>query len=150
MCTVAHVASSVYCISQATKDLFSEMQPRKGGYVANQCCRSGSGIRCLFDPWTRIRDRFFPDPGYQIPDSKPIFVEVSDKFLSKKFYNSLKTVLNFFFSIFKSKIILNFVKFAATKTIWQQIFFSPLSFVAVVGSRIRDPGWVKIRIRDPE
>jgi hypothetical protein len=28
-----------------------------------QCCGSGSGIRCLFDPW--IRDRFFPDPGSQ-------------------------------------------------------------------------------------
>jgi hypothetical protein len=28
-------------------------------------------------------------------------------------------------------------------------FFSPLSFVAVFGSGIRDPGWVKIRIRDP-
>jgi hypothetical protein len=35
-------------------------------------------------------------------------------------------------------------------------FFSPLSFVAVFGygirdpgSEIRDPGWVKIRIRDP-
>ena len=28
------------------------------------------------------------------------------------------------------------------------IFFSPLSFVAVFGSGIRDPGWVKIRIRD--
>jgi hypothetical protein len=26
-------------------------------------------------------------------------------------------------------------------------FFSPLSFVAVFGSGIRDPGWVKIRIR---
>jgi hypothetical protein len=27
-------------------------------------------------------------------------------------------------------------------------FFSPLSFVPVFGSEIRDPGWVKIRIRD--
>ncbi len=27
-------------------------------------------------------------------------------------------------------------------------FFSPLSFVAVFGSWIRDPRWVKIRIRD--
>jgi len=27
-------------------------------------------------------------------------------------------------------------------------FISPLSFVAVFGSGIRDPGWVKIRIRD--
>jgi hypothetical protein len=28
-------------------------------------------------------------------------------------------------------------------------FFSPLSFVAVFGSGFRDPGWLKIRIRDP-
>jgi hypothetical protein len=28
-------------------------------------------------------------------------------------------------------------------------FFSPLSIVAVFGSGIRNPGWVKIRIRDP-
>ena len=27
-------------------------------------------------------------------------------------------------------------------------FFSPLSFQPVFGSGIRDPGWVKIRIRD--
>jgi hypothetical protein len=27
--------------------------------------------------------------------------------------------------------------------------FSPLSFVAVFGAEIRNPGWVKIRIRDP-
>jgi hypothetical protein len=27
-------------------------------------------------------------------------------------------------------------------------YFSSLSFVAVFGSEIRDPGWVKIRIRD--
>ncbi len=33
----------------------------------NQCCGSGSGIRCLFDPGpgSGIRNRFFPDPGSQ-------------------------------------------------------------------------------------
>ncbi len=25
-------------------------------YIHVQCCGSGSGIPCLFDPWTRIRD----------------------------------------------------------------------------------------------
>ncbi len=29
-----------------------------------------------------------------------------------------------------------------------KFFFAPLSFVAVLGSGIRDPGWVKMRIRD--
>jgi hypothetical protein len=40
-----------------------------------QCCGSGSGIRCLFDPWIR-------DPGsgigfFRIPDPKPIFLRAS-------------------------------------------------------------------------
>ncbi len=55
-----------------------------------------------FWPWTRILDPgsgigFFPDPGARIPT--PYFLELSDKFLGKKFYNSLKTGSNFFFSI---------------------------------------------------
>jgi hypothetical protein len=47
------------------------------------------------------------------------------------------------------------VKFVATEKGMTANFFSPLSFVAVFGSEIRgprsgirDPGWVKIRIRD--
>jgi hypothetical protein len=40
------------------------------------------------------------------------------------------------------------VKFMATKKGMTTIFFSPLSFVAVFGSGVGDPGWVKIRIRD--
>jgi hypothetical protein len=57
----------------------------------------GSGIRCLFDPGpgSGLRNRFFS--GSRIPT--PYFLELSDKFLSKKFYNSLETGLNFFFSI---------------------------------------------------
>jgi hypothetical protein len=37
--------------------------------------------------------------------------------------------------------------FVATKNCWTKNFSLP-SFRAVVGSRIRDPGWIKIRIRD--
>jgi hypothetical protein len=40
------------------------------------------------------------------------------------------------------------VKFVATKKGMTTNFCSPLSFAAVLGSGIRDPGWVKIRIRD--
>jgi hypothetical protein len=73
----------------------------------------------------------------------------------KKFYNSLKIDPNFFLQHFKSKIIFNFVKFMAPKKGMTTQFFSPLSFVAVFASgirdprsEIRDPGWVKIWIRD--
>ncbi len=120
-----------------------------------QCWGSGSGIRCLFDPW--IRNGFFPDPRSRIPDPKPIFLRGygSDKFLGKKFCNSLKIGPNFFLQHFKNKIIYNFAKFAATKKGWTNKFFIPLSLVAVLGSGIRDPGsgirnpgWLKIRIRD--
>jgi hypothetical protein len=68
--------------------------------------------------------------------------------LGKNFNYSLKIGPNSFLQHFKKKIILIFVKFVATKQGMTTSFFSPLSFVAVLGSGIRDPGWVKIRIRD--
>jgi hypothetical protein len=36
----------------------------------------------------------------------------------------------------------------APKKRYDNYFFSPISVVAVFGSEIRDPEWVKIRIRD--
>jgi hypothetical protein len=51
----------------------------------------------------------------------------------------------------KIKTIFNFIVFVVTKN-GRTKEFSPSSFVAVVGSgignEIRDPGWIKIRIRD--
>jgi hypothetical protein len=68
----------------------------------------------------------------------------------------LKTGPNFFLQHLKNKIIFNFVKFVAPKKGLTTNFFSPLSFVAVFGSGIRDPrsGMGKnqdpgSRIRDP-
>ncbi len=52
------------------------------------------------------------------------------------FYNSLKIDPNFFLQHFKNIIVFNFVKFVATKK--GTNFFSPLSFLAVFGSGIRD------------
>ncbi len=112
-----------------------------------QCC--GSGIRCLFDPGPGSGIDFFPDPGSRIPDLRsripnPYFLELSDKFLCKKFYNSLKTGPNFLQHL-KKKIIFNFVKFVATKKGLITNFFTPLFCCCFW---IRDPEWVKIRIRD--
>ncbi len=119
----------------------------------------GSGA--FLTPGSGIRNRFIPDlgswisdPGSRIPNS--YFWELSDNFLGKMFYNSLKFGQIFFFSSSKKKkIILHFVKFVATNKCMTTIFCSPLYFVAVfrsgirdLGSGIRDPGWVKIRIRD--
>jgi hypothetical protein len=58
--------------------------------------------------------------------------------LGKKFYNPLKFGPNFFLQQFKNKIILNFVKFVATKEGATTNLISSLSFVAVFGSGIRD------------
>jgi hypothetical protein len=52
-------------------------------------------------------------PGSQIPN--PYFLELSDTFLGKKFFNSLKIGPNVFLQHFKNEIIINFVKFLATK-----------------------------------
>jgi hypothetical protein len=51
-----------------------------------------------------------------------------------------------FLYLFKNKIIYNFTIFVASKNRTKK--FSPSSFGAVVGSGIRDPGWIEIRIRD--
>ncbi len=115
-----------------------------------------SGIRCFFDPWI-----WYPGSGmvfFQVPERipNPHFWEFSYNFLGKKFYSSSKTGPNFFLQHFKNKIINNFVEFVATKKGLTINIFSPLSLVNVFGSgirdprsEIRDPGWVKIRIRDP-
>jgi hypothetical protein len=104
----------------------------------------GSGAFLSLDPDLGSGISFFPDPGSRIPDlgsriSTPNFFEFSDKFLGKKFYNSLKTGPNFFLQHLKNKIIFNFVKFVATKTGLTTNFVSSLSFVAVFVSGIRDP-----------
>ena len=70
----------------------------------------GSGAFSTLDPDPGSGIGFFPDPGSQ----SHIFLELSKKFLCKKFYNSLKIGPNFFLQHFITKIILNFVKFVAT------------------------------------
>jgi hypothetical protein len=73
--------------------------------------------------------------------------------LGKKFHNSLKFGPNFYLEQFKNKIILHFGKFVATKKCLTKDFFIPLFSICFwirdPRSGIRDPGWVKIRIRDP-
>ncbi len=83
-----------------------------------------------YSPALRIRIRdpvpFWPwnqDPGSRI--AKPYFWKLSDNFLGKKCYNSLKIGSNFFLQHFKNKIIFNFVKFVATKIGMTTIFFHP-------------------------
>ena len=78
----------------------------------------------------RIRDPvpFWPlDPDlgsgigfFRIPYPKPIFWELTDKFLSKKFYNSysLKTGPNFFLQHFKNKIISFLWNLWLQKKVW--------------------------------
>jgi hypothetical protein len=68
----------------------------------------GSGF--FLTPGSGIGNRFFLDPGIQTH----IFESLNDPFFGKQFYNSLKIDQNF------------------------SLCISPLSFVAVFGSGIRD------------
>ncbi len=95
-----------------------------------------------------IRNRFFPDPGSQthILESLVTIFWVKSSVILRK-------LAQIFFQHFKNKIIFSFVKFVATRKGMTTNYFSPLSFDVVfwirdLGSEIRDPGWVKIRIRD--
>ncbi len=96
----------------------------------------GSGAFLTPGPGSGIRNRFFPDLGSRIPT--PYFLELSDKFLGKKFCNSLKTGPNFFLQHLQKKIIYNFVKFVVTKKgLTINFFFTPLFCCCFW---IRDPG----------
>jgi hypothetical protein len=93
------------------------------------------------DPGSGIGFFRIPDLGSRIPN--PYVWELSDNFLGKKLYYSLKIDPNFFLQLFKTKIMFNFVKFVAKLKAITKKNFSPLSFVAVLGSGTRDPGsWV--------
>ncbi len=89
-------------------------------------------------PGSGIRNRFFF--GSRIPT--PYFLELSDKFLGKKFFNSLKTDPNFFLQHLKNKIILNFVKFVATKKSLTTNFFYPSLLLLFF-----NPGYPDIQIK---
>jgi hypothetical protein len=77
---------------------------------------------------------FFPDPGSQTH----IFESLLTHFWVKKSIILSKTGPNIFLQHFKNKIIYNFGKFGTTKKGKTTNFFSPVSFVAVFGSGIRD------------
>ncbi len=101
-------------------------------------------------PGSGIRNRFFADLGSRIPN--PYFWELIDNLLGKKFYNSLKIGPNYFLKHFK-KNNFKFCEICGYKKWYDnKFFFSPLFCccfcVLDPRSRIRDPGWVKIRIRD--
>jgi hypothetical protein len=73
-----------------------------------------------------------------------IFQSLVTNFWVKKLYNSVKTDKKIFLQHFKNKILFNFVKFVATKKGMTTHFFHPPLLLLFL-----DPGWVKIRIRDP-
>jgi hypothetical protein len=96
------------------------------------------------DPQPVLRIRDLGSGAFLIPGSgicffripSPYIREHSENFWGKNLKNSLKIGPNFFLQHFKNKIILIFVKFVTKKC--DKNFFSPLSFVAVFGSGIRD------------
>jgi len=110
-------------------------------------------IKSVADPDPGSSAFLTPGPGSGIPN--PYLLELSDKFLRSITY-SLKTGPNFFLQHFKKENYFQFCEICDYKKRYDNIFFSPLSFVEVLdpGSEIRDPGWVKsldlIKIPDPQ
>ncbi len=112
------------------------------------------GYGTFLTPGSGILNRFFPDLESRIPN--PYFWELSDNFLGKKFYNSLKTGPNFFLQHFKTtmgnfSILWNFW---LHKKVWQEIYFRPSLLLLFLdpGSGMgknQDPG-SGINIPDPQ
>ncbi len=114
----------------------------------------GPGAFLTLDPDPGSGTGFFriPDLGSRIPT--PYFLELSNKVLGKRFYNSLKTGPRFFLQHSKNRIIFNFVKFVATKIGSTTKLFTPLLLLLFLdpGSGMgknQDPG-SGINIPDPQ
>jgi hypothetical protein len=107
----------------------------------------------FFHPGSRVKNSLTPGSGIG-------FFRISDPVSQTYIFEGLVTIFwvktsiilgklgQIFLQLIKNIIIFSFVKFVATKNGLTKKKFSPLSFIAVFGSEIRDPGWVKIRIRD--
>ncbi len=106
-------------------------------------------VLSVADFWPRDPMSFWPrEPGigiFRIPDlgsrvPNPYFWDLSDNFLGKKFYNSLKIGPNFLIQHFKTKMIFNLVKLLATKkNLTTKLFFIPL-FCCCFWIRDKHPG----------
>ncbi len=154
ICFVPPFAKKSSGIIQSKKDTANEVRIFLIGThcLYKQCCRSGDpGSGAFFIPGSRISD-----PGSQTHIFESL---VSDNFLGKKFYNSLKIGPNFFLQHFKNKIIFNFVKFMAAKKGMTTNSSTPLfSFCfwihdpEIRDGRIRDkhPGSATLFINWPE
>jgi hypothetical protein len=109
----------------------------------------GSGA--FLTPGSGIGFFRIPDLGSRIPN--PYFWELIDNFLGKKFHNSLKIGPNFFLQHIKLKYVQFCEICGYIKSNGNKFFFTPhfccYFWIRDPRSVIWDPGWVKIRIRDP-
>jgi hypothetical protein len=83
---------------------------------------------------------------FRIPDLGSL-IHIFESFVTIFGYNFL-ILAKFFSSTLKKLNNLQFCETCGYKKGMTSNFFSPLSFFAVFGSEIRDPGWIKIRIRN--
>ncbi len=109
-----------------------------------QCCGTGSrsSIRCLFGP--RIRNRFYPDLRSWIPDPKSKFLKALWQFVLYKVLLFFINWLKFFSWPLNNG---QFCDICGYKKLGQQNFPS-LLFCCCFW--ILYPGWIKIKIWDPD
>jgi hypothetical protein len=126
-----------------------------GSYLCTSVADLGSGP--FLTPGSEIRDPgseigFFRilDVGSRIPN--PYFDSLLTIFWAKCAVILCKVAQIFLSTSSKIKWLKNFVTFVATKKDMTKIFFHPSLLLLFLdpGSEIWDPGWIKIRIRDPQ
>ncbi len=110
------------------------------------------GSCALLTPGSGNQNRFFPDPGSQISDpgsQTHIFESLVQIFWVKSYIILWKLAKIFFFSISQLKWYSILWILWLHKNEWQLNFCHPTLLLLFwdPGSAIRDPEWVKIRIR---
>ncbi len=119
----------------------------KHSWPTAQCCRSRSGIRCIFDPWIQ-------NPGsgigfFRIPH---IFESLMTIFWVKSSIILWKLGQIFFFSLSKIRYFKILWNLWLQIKVWQQTFIhaSLLLLFLDPRSRIQDSGSGMAKIQDPE
>ncbi len=137
--TIGHV-----CAADGSGRVSQASRPGPAGWLRGRTEDKGNIVASVADqdPGSGV----FLRSGSRIPN--PYFWELGDNIWGVKTSIIFGKLGKFFSSAYQKWSNIQFCEICGYKKGMTTKKISPLSFVAVFISEIRDPGWVKIRIRD--